>query len=134
MHNLLRFAFLLALPLTAGAHPLLDEYSAAARHGDATFQASVERGQRFFSEKRKQSADLPSCATCHGAALSQEGRHAITGKRIAAMAPQVTPTRFSDRDKSEKWFRRNCQEVVGRPCTPAEKADVLAYALNGGRS
>lgn len=134
MRAFLGLMLLLALPLTAGAHPLLDEYSSAARRGDATFEASAARGQRFFAEKRTASADLPSCATCHGAALSQEGRHAITGKRIAAMAPQVTPTRFSDRDKSEKWFRRNCQEVVGRQCTPAEKADVLAYALNGGRS
>lgn len=124
---------LLGLPAVVYAHPLLDEYSTAARHLDGAFQPNAERGQRFFSEKRSLSAELPNCTACHGQALTQEGRHAITGKRIAAMSPQANPARFSDRDKSEKWFRRNCQEVVGRQCTAAEKADVLAYALKGER-
>jgi hypothetical protein len=29
----------------------------------------------------------------------------------------------------EKWFRRNCNDVLGRTCTPSEKADVMAYLL-----
>ena len=37
--------------------------------------------------------------------------------------------RFTDAAKSEKWFRRNCNDVVGRECTAAEKADVLAWLL-----
>jgi hypothetical protein len=45
------------------------------------------------------------------------------------MAPAVNPERFSDATKTEKWFRRNCNDVVGRECTPAEKADVLAWLL-----
>jgi hypothetical protein len=31
----------------------------------------------------------------------------------------------------EKWFKRNCNDVLARACTPAEKADVLAYLLKG---
>jgi hypothetical protein len=27
----------------------------------------------------------------------------------------------------EKWFKRNCGDVLGRVCTPAEKGDVIAY-------
>ena len=27
----------------------------------------------------------------------------------------------------EKWFARNCKDVLGRACTPAEKADVVAW-------
>ena len=34
-----------------------------------------------------------------------------------------------DRCRVEKWFRRNCNDVVGRECTAAEKADVLAWLL-----
>jgi hypothetical protein len=43
------------------------------------------------------------------------------------MALSVTPTRFSDRDKAEKWFARNCDSVLGRACTAGEKADFIAY-------
>ena len=35
--------------------------------------------------------------------------------------------RFADPAKVEKWFGRNCKEVVGRACTPGEKADFVAY-------
>ena len=45
------------------------------------------------------------------------------------MAPAVNPERFTDAAKTEKWFRRNCNDVAGRECTPAEKADVLAWLL-----
>jgi hypothetical protein len=29
----------------------------------------------------------------------------------------------------EKWFKRNCNDVVGRACTAQEKGDVLAYVM-----
>lgn len=28
----------------------------------------------------------------------------------------------------EKWFRRNCTEVVGRECSAAEKADFIVFS------
>ena len=31
--------------------------------------------------------------------------------------------------KVEKWFKRNCNDVLGRVCTPLEKGDVLSYLL-----
>ena len=31
--------------------------------------------------------------------------------------------------KTEKWFRRNCNDVASRECTAAEKAGVLAWLL-----
>lgn len=48
---------------------------------------------------------------------------------IAALAPRFNPERFTDNAKTEKWFRRNCNDVVGRECSAAEKADVLAWLL-----
>ena len=35
--------------------------------------------------------------------------------------------------KVEKWFARNCNDVLGRACTPVEKGDVLAWLLSLGR-
>ena len=52
---------------------------------------------------------------------------AATGKPIAAMAPAFNPERFTDAAKTEKWFRRNCNDVIGRECSAAEKADVLGW-------
>ncbi len=43
------------------------------------------------------------------------------------MAVSLTPTRFSDLAKVEKWFSRNCQTVLGRLCTTVEKGDFIAY-------
>jgi hypothetical protein len=39
------------------------------------------------------------------------------------MATAVTPSRFSDNKKVEKWFRRNCDDVFKRECTALEKGD-----------
>ncbi|MDZ4130649.1 MAG: DUF1924 domain-containing protein [Hydrogenophaga sp.] len=34
---------------------------------------------------------------------------------------------FTEVAKLDKWFRRNCKDVLSRECTAAEKADVMAY-------
>jgi cytochrome c peroxidase len=84
------------------------------------------RGQQLFNMTHGREW---SCASCHGAIPVQAGRHAGTGKPIAAMAPAFNPARFTDAAKTEKWFRRNCNDVLGRECTVAEKADVLSWLL-----
>jgi hypothetical protein len=84
------------------------------------------KGQAFFNSR--QGRDW-SCASCHGAVPTQNGRHASTGKAIQPLAPAFNPERFTDLAKADKWFRRNCNDVLGRACTEAEKADVLAWLL-----
>ncbi len=84
------------------------------------------RGQQLFTTR--QGRDW-SCASCHGPVPAQSGKHAATGKPIAALAPAFNAERFTDPAKAEKWFRRNCNDVVGRECTAAEKADVLGWLL-----
>ena len=86
----------------------------------------VAQGQLFFTTKHGHEW---SCASCHTATPTGEGKHASTGKLIRPLAPAANPERFTDAAKTEKWFRRNCNDVVGRECTPAEKADVLAWLL-----
>ena len=56
-------------------------------------------------------------------------RHASTGKTVAPLAPAFNPERFTDTAKADKWFRRNCKDVLSRECTAAEKADVLAWLV-----
>jgi hypothetical protein len=85
---------------------------------------SAERGRVFFSSKH---GDVWSCATCHGDPPTGPGKHASTGKSIEPLAPAFNPKRFTDPAKVEKWFRRNCKDVLNRECSAAEKADVLAY-------
>ena len=43
--------------------------------------------------------------------------------------PMSAPGRFTDPAKVEKWFKRNCSDVLGRECTALEKGDSLAYLL-----
>lgn len=100
---------------------LLAAYSAKA--GAA---AAPERGQQFFTARHGREW---SCASCHGAVPTQPGKHAGTGKAIGPLAPAFNPERFVDAAKVEKWFRRNCNDVVGRECSAAEKADVLSWLL-----
>lgn len=100
---------------------LLADYAAQA--GTA---ASAPRGEALFTQRHGQEW---SCATCHGAPPMQTGRHASTGKPIGALAPAFNAERFTDSAKVEKWFRRNCNDVIGRECSAGEKADVIAWLL-----
>jgi urocanate hydratase len=40
------------------------------------------------------------------------------------------PERFTDSGVVDKWFRRNCNDVLGRLCTAKEKGDVLQYLMS----
>jgi cytochrome c553 len=84
------------------------------------------RGQAFFTSTHGREW---SCSSCHGSVPTQTGKHASTGKLIGPLAPAFNAERFTDAAKSEKWFRRNCNDVVGRECSPAEKADLLGWLL-----
>jgi hypothetical protein len=70
---------------------------------------------------------MPACTSCHTDSPLNAGQHAITGKSVKPLAVVANAERFTDPAKAEKWFGRNCKEVVGRACTPAEKADFVTY-------
>lgn len=95
----------------------------AGKPGDAG------RGELFFSAKH---GGQWSCSSCHGAPPTSIGKHANTGKTLGTLAPAFNPKAFTDSARVEKWFRRNCKDVLARECSAAEKADVLTY-LNGLR-
>ena len=93
---------------------------------EAGAPGNADRGQTFFG--RKHGSDW-SCSSCHGLPPTGDGKHASTGKRIAPLAPAFNPQAFTDQAKVDKWFRRNCKDVLSRECSAAEKADVLAYLI-----
>lgn len=119
-------AAMAAPALAATPAELLSGYEAEARKAGAFEGASAPRGERLFTSRH--GAEW-SCSSCHGNPPTAQGKHARTGKVIAPLAPSANPERFADTAKAEKWFKRNCNDVLGRACTPAEKADVLAYLL-----
>jgi hypothetical protein len=103
----------------------------ARQAGPAFGGFSAQRGQQFYEARH---GGEWSCATCHTADPRQPGRHARTGKSIPPLAPAANPERFTSAATVDKWFRRNCNDVLGRACTPVEKGDVLAWLLSlGGR-
>ncbi len=95
--------------------------------GTPGFQGfSAARGETFF--KTKHGGEW-SCSSCHTENTVAEGKHAKTGKVIKPIAPSANAERFTDMAKVEKWFKRNCNDVLERVCTPQEKGDVLTYLL-----
>lgn len=94
---------------------------------EAKQTASSARGEKFFTSKHGKEW---SCATCHNAPPTSDGKHASTDKTIAPLAPAFNAKRFTDEAKVNKWFKRNCNDVLARECTAIEKADVMAYLIN----
>ena len=94
---------------------------------EAGAPGQAERGRVFFTSRH---AGEWSCASCHGNPPTAAGKHASTGKPIAAMAPAANAKVLTDSARVDKWFRRNCKDVLQRECSAAEKADVLAYLIN----
>lgn len=91
------------------------------------FAPSAKRGEQLFRQSFKQNDKMPACTSCHTERATEAGQHVVTGKPIRALAVSANAERFTDPAKVEKWFGRNCKEVLGRPCAPAEKADFVAF-------
>lgn len=89
-------------------------------------KASSAKGEQFFNVKHGKEW---SCASCHENPPNHETKHIVTGKVIKPLSPNANPTRFTDEAKVDKWFKRNCNDVLGRECTAQEKADVLSWLM-----
>jgi hypothetical protein len=118
----------LALALPAAAETPTDflrRFEQEARKADPAFAGfSAERGRLFFQQPHGKDW---SCASCHTDNPAGSGKHAKTAKVIAPLAPAANPERFTNAAKVEKWFRRNCNDVLGRACTAQEKGDALTW-------
>jgi cytochrome c peroxidase len=105
-------------------------YAAAAKAADARFAGfSAARGKAlFFARFHSGKAETPSCTTCHTENPRESGQ-TRAGKAIDPMAASINPKRYADLDETEKWFGRNCRNVLGRECTAVEKGDFIAFML-----
>lgn len=112
------------LPASAGTRDdILAGYAADA--GVSSFDPAA--GEAFFrGQHTGGKSETSSCTACHTDNLRNSGR-TRAGKTIDPMAVSANPDRFTDAAKVEKWFRRNCNTVLGRECTAKEKGDVIAY-------
>ncbi len=125
-----KLALVAALVLGAGqgmagdtsARQLIAQFAA-----EAGSQPSAARGEALFMGTHSGGKpETPSCTTCHTNNPRATGQ-TRAGKAIEPMALSVNPARFTDSAKVAKWFRRNCNSVLGRECSAGEKADVLAW-------
>jgi hypothetical protein len=131
-----------ALPLTAFAiasvvalanparDAIVQKLSAEAKATDPNFAGfSAERGAAFYRAQHKGGQEgTPSCTSCHGASPKDIGQ-TRAGKPIEPLAVSLTPSRFTDPQKVERWFDRNCKGVLGRVCTAQEKGDFIVFMV-----
>lgn len=111
---------LIGAAFSATPQELLKEYEAQSG------KASSARGEQFFNAKHGKEW---SCASCHENPPNHDTKHIVTGKVIKPLSPNANSERFVDQAKVEKWFKRNCNDVLGRECTAQEKADVLSWLM-----
>lgn len=91
---------------------------------------SAEEGKKLHNSKRVHSnKEERSCTTCHTANPAAQGKTPV-GKVIEPLSPAVNKERFTDPKKVEKWFKRNCEWVLERECTPKEKGDFITYMMS----
>ncbi len=92
---------------------------------------SAEEGRKLYNMKRthSQKKEERSCTTCHTANPAATGK-TTAGKAIEPISPAANQQRFTDPKKVEKWFKRNCEWVLERECTPKEKGDFITYMMS----
>ena len=110
---------------------LLKQYEVQAKQENTAFAGfSAERGANFFKAERTHSdGKKVSCATCHTADPRNQGK-TRANKVIEPMATIANPQRFTDAAKVEKWFGRNCKDVLERVCIAQEKGDYIQYLIS----
>ena len=138
LHNFMKpfLGGLVTLLLSAGTLPahaetpqnFLDAFAQESKAQNPAFKGfSAKAGESFY--KNKHGGDW-SCSSCHTDNPAAEGKHAVTGKIIHPLSPNANPSRFTDATKVNKWFKRNCNDVLKRECTPEEKGNLLTYLLS----
>ena len=115
----------------ATSQELLKQYEVQAKQENTAFAGfSAERGASFFKAERTHSnGKKVSCATCHTSDPRNQGK-TRANKVIEPMATIANPQRFTDAAKVEKWFGRNCKDVLERTCTAQEKGDYIQYLIS----
>lgn len=135
----MKTAVLLTAVLLAAASPALAADGAAARQAILkTYQAEIPgfsgfdagRGEALYravvagSDPR-----ITGCTSCHTANPRQPGQNAKTGRAIDPVAVSANADRFTDAERVEKQFSRDCKTVLNRACTAQEKGDYITFLM-----
>lgn len=132
--TLLAVCALAALATASHAAPqdaVIAALEAQAKASDSAFAGfSADSGKALFMATHQGGKpDTPSCITCHTDNPASAGK-TRAGKAIEPMAVSANPQRFTDLEKVEKWFGRNCNSVLGRDCTTQEKGNVATWLVS----
>lgn len=110
---------------------LVNKYLAEAQKQDSGIKGfSAGEGKKLYNFTRMHSVkkEERSCSTCHTSNPANQGKTTV-GKMIEPLSPAANKARFTDPQKVEKWFKRNCTWVLERECTPKEKGDFVTYMI-----
>lgn len=124
-------ALMFSMPALAGPREdQLAQYASVAKAASPAFSGfSADRGKTLHTQVfAGGKPDTPACTTCHGKDTRAPGRN-LAGKVIDPVAVSAVTSRYTDPAKVEKWFKRNCNEVLGRECSAQEKGDWLSFML-----
>ena len=102
---------------------LLDFYAKQAKAADTAFAGfSAQRGELLFrSDFSGGKPDTPSCTVCHTKDPRNVGQ-TRAGKDIDPMAASANPHRYTDQEKTEKWFGRNCRTSLDENAPQGKRA------------
>lgn len=133
MKKLIKFTFLviMSINLAFANEEILKEYEVNAKAIDPKFiKFNISAGEKLFrSERIHSKGEKISCMTCHTTDPKKPGL-TRANKIIEPIAPVVNPERFTDMIKVNKWFKRNCNDVLERECTIKEKGDFIVYMMS----
>lgn len=113
--------------LNASMQSLIGKYLKDS--GGKVFSADEGKKLYFLKRMHTEKKEEISCTSCHMDDPAKVGRTPV-GKAIDPLSPAVNKERFTDPEKVEKWFKRNCTGVFERECTPKEKGDFVTYMMS----
>ena len=132
----MKFLIITALFFNMVFGAVIDEYLASLKQEalkeNANFKSfDAKRGEEIFTSKHmgKKGKEI-SCTSCHGIDLNKSGENIFTAKTIEPLSPKANPKRFTDLAETEKWLKRNFNDVYNREGTALEKGDVLTYIIS----
>ena len=117
--------------LTFANQEILQGFENEAKKEDVKFlKFSIKEGENLFrAERMHSSGEKISCMTCHTSDPKNSGL-TRANKVIDPLAPIANKERFTDKAKVEKWFKRNCKDVLERECTIQEKGNFVIYMMS----
>lgn len=117
-----------ALAADPARDAIVAAYASQAKAADPAFAGfSAARGETLYRSRNSVNPDAPSCSSCHTDDPTRPGRHVKTGRAIEPVAISANPKRFTDAEKVEERFSRDCKSIIGRVCTAQEKGDYIAF-------